>query len=103
MKTLNFLAIMTICLMAISHVSGTYYIIKTFENNDKTSGEEGQLSADGLKRVDCFVGLIGSKVNEPQAIFYKKTGTDKNGAEKINSRQFTAEQVSFLIIYHFYL
>jgi hypothetical protein len=94
MKTLNFLFVMAICLMAISHVSATYYIIKTFENysSKSTKGKEGDLKEKGLKRVECFAGLIGSKVNKPDAIFYKADGTDKTGAIKtVNSRRNTAQ------------
>jgi hypothetical protein len=96
MKSLNFLFVMAICFMAISHVSATYYIIKTFENygSKSTEGAEGQLDADGLKRVDCFVKLIGDKINKPQTIFYKSDGVDKNGNIKVNSRKYTAEAIA---------
>jgi len=94
MKTLNFLFVMAICLMAINHVSATYYIIKTFENygSKSTKGKEGDLKEKGLKRAECFAGLIGSKVNKPDALFYKADGTDKTGAIKTsNSRRSTAQ------------
>ncbi|ORX51357.1 hypothetical protein BCR36DRAFT_582904 [Piromyces finnis] len=96
MKTLNFLFVMAVCFMTISHVSANYYIIKTFENYGSKSdeGAEGHLDSDGQKRVDCFVGLIGNKVNKPQTIFYKSDGVDKNGNVKVNSRKFTAEAIA---------
>lgn len=97
MKTLNFLFVIAVCLMAISRVSATYYIIKTFENygSKSTEGKEGNLNETGLKRVECFAGLIGSKVNKPDQIFYKADGKDKNGNVKtVNPRRNTAEAVS---------
>jgi len=94
MKTLNFLFVLAICFMAISHVSANYYIIKTFENYKSGGANEGHLTPEGEKRVDCFVSLVGSKINQPNGIFYKKDGTDKNGATKINSRKFTAEAIA---------
>jgi len=97
MKTLNFLFVIAVCLMAISRVSATYYIIKTFENygSKSTEGKEGNLNETGLKRVECFAGLIGSKVNKPDQIFYKADGKDKNGNVKtVNPRRNTAEAIA---------
>jgi hypothetical protein len=95
MKTLNFLFVMVICLMAVSHVNATYYIIKTFENYGTGNAKEGELDEKGTKRVECFAGLVGSKINKPDAIFYKADGKDKNGNVKtINSRRNTAVAIS---------
>jgi len=82
--------------MAVSRVSGTYYIVKTFENygENSTEGKEGDLTADGQKRVECFAGLVGSKINKPDHIYYKDDGTDKNGNVKVNSRKNTAEAIA---------
>jgi len=83
--------------MAISRVSATYYIIKTFENygSKSTKGKEGELNESGQKRVECFAGLIGSKVNKLDQIFYKGDGKDKNGNVKtVNSRKNTAEAIA---------
>jgi len=96
MKSLNFLFILAVCFMAISHVSANYYIIKTFENYKSGQANEGQLTPEGEKRVICFASLVGSKINQPNGIFYKKDGTDSNGVTKINSRKFTAEAVSYI-------
>lgn len=96
MKTLNLIFALAVCFMAISQASATFYIIKTFENysSKSTDGAEGQLTADGQKRVDCFVGLVGSKINQPDHIYYKADGTDKNGQIKVNSRKYTAEAIA---------
>ncbi|ORX52536.1 hypothetical protein BCR36DRAFT_403794 [Piromyces finnis] len=96
MKTLNLIFIIATCLMAISRVSGTFYIVKTFENYGKksTEGAEGHLTADGEKRVECFAGLVGNKINQPDHIYYKGDGTDKQGNVKVNPRKFTAEALA---------
>ncbi|ORX79884.1 hypothetical protein BCR32DRAFT_269175 [Anaeromyces robustus] len=96
MKTLNFLAIIALCFMAISHVSATYYIIKTFENygDNSTKGDAGTLKESGNKRVECFAGLIGSKVNKPDAILFKADGTTKDNQKKVNSKRYTAEAIA---------
>ncbi|ORX88197.1 hypothetical protein BCR32DRAFT_288722 [Anaeromyces robustus] len=96
MKTLNFFLAIIVCLMAISRVSATYYIIKTFENyGSKDQGDEGTLNPDGQKRVDCLVGLIGSKIQQPDAIIYKDNSSAKaSEANKTNPRQMTATAIA---------
>ncbi|OUM58077.1 hypothetical protein PIROE2DRAFT_69998 [Piromyces sp. E2] len=96
MKTLNLIFVVALCFMAISRVSGTYYIIKTFENysSKEDASKEGQLNADGQKRVECFAGLVGSKITKPDHIYYKADGVSKDGTVKVNSRKFTAEAIA---------
>ena len=96
MKTLNLIFVIALCFMAVSRVSGTYYIVKTFENYGKasTEGKEGNLNEQGQKRVECFAGLVGSKINKPDHVYYKADGTDKNGNIKVNSRKITAEAIA---------
>jgi len=96
MKSLNLIFVIAVCLMAISRASATYYIVKSFENysSKDNQGAEGQLTPDGQKRVECFAGLIGNKVNQIDHIYYKADGTDKNGQIKVNSRKFTAEAIA---------
>jgi len=83
--------------MAVSRVSATSYIIKTFENYSATENkaQEGQLNDVGQKRVECFSKLVqDNTINQPDVIFYKDDGTDKNGNVKVNSRRYTAEAIA---------